>query len=612
MSFQDICCDFDDSNELIIASADYYKGPCTGLACFDKNKQNQNTQEENELFNNLHRYADFEDDVNERFKDDIMDTEYDMDGTNVRINVSSNRCYQNYINEQGYCASSDDEPCYSADCSDDCIIYGLNDADDAFDNNIDNNDSQENIQADIFLQEPNVSINYDNDADDVVDFDLDSDDKFVPNNRTYQLQHNQTTNADVNKNINVNNLSQQACFNGGVQIIPLEKTLNDNIETKSYKLVLQGQHINGIPIVLKNFTWVRELIIRNTKIQKLDDLPPNLTDLIVESNLIPLLNGSVLPNSLINLKFTNNKTLNIINLKEGLIDVNLSYNDFSEIRCCIPSTVQSLMLSYNKNFVKMPIFENDGENLRLLDLSSTGITDIDDLPHGITELKTSQCPIITVSKLPRDLITWKSFKSRIKTIRCDFPEGLTDFDISDSCLESCPNFNNQIKTIDLSSNMLITVPDFPHTAFSVDVRDNYYITDEEIMTLEKSLPKNMSFFGGNTSSSPVETAKAYPSCQYSPLTNKYRNSDTMYAPYQYGLNVNNRIFGSNICGTNSYNGNEGSDFFNQGNNFWMGNNFNRFVRYGQHNNQLCNYEPHEYSESNPHYIVLPKRAITLE
>ena len=395
-------------------------------------------------------------------------------------------------------------------------------------------------------------------------------------------------------------------------MLTLNELLNENVHRQNKKLVLSGQHILMIPEVLAQYEWIEELVIKNTKIQKIENLPTKLTDLTIENNLIPVLNGYVLPSTIMNLKFTMNKTLNVVFLKEGIINLDLSYNAFSELRCPIPSTVQTLKISYNKNFHKLPMFENEGENLRTLEIASTKITNINELPSSIIYLDTSTCPINIVNKLPKNLTVWKSYKSEIKHIYCEFPDCLSDIDISDSKLETCPNFNTEIKTIDISSNFLVTIPEFPFTAESVDVTNNIWVPDDEIEVLKKTLPHSMSFKGGNTTNTPVnniepseptepvECIATYPE-QYSRTLS---SPDNCNARYQYGLGVNNGYYGIQNA-YQRYQFSQNSDF-SEGTNFA---NFNRFNRIGfQQPESSCD----DYSESNPHYIILPKRAVILE
>jgi hypothetical protein len=615
MSFNNTYGEFKHGDDMVITSSNFYKSPQLNDSSQSTTRKELTQEEETEYYKNFHKYAKFEDDINEnyadyKYYDEVDDDEYDSKYGNTKNLIA-------YINQTNRSTPSSDDvnTGYSADDSTDEIVYGESDmVDVVFSSNVDEGD----INADIFSKADNYVKEQD------IIFDVGSEEDIPETVLDSSLQSfllEQSVAQENKQNLTIEHLSQQACFNGGSKILTLNELLNENARNQNKKLVLSGQHILMIPEVLAQYEWVEELVIRNTKIQKIENLPTKLTDLTIENNLIPVLNGHILPNTIMNLKFTMNKTLNIVLLKEGIINLDLSYNSFSEVRCLIPSTVQTLKISYNKNFHKLPMFENEGENLRTLEIASTQITCIDELPNSIIYLDTSECPINTVNKLPKNLTVWKSYKSEIKQICCEFPDGLSEIDISDSKLETCPNFNAEIKTIDISSNFLVTIPDFPFTVQSVDVTNNIWVPSEEIEVLKKALPRSISFKGGNSGNTPVNSIETSEPSEpveiveptecvvtYPEQHNRRPlNPDNLNARYQYGLGVNNGYYGIQ----NAYQRYQRYQS-TQPSEFAEGLNFANFNRFNRINFQQPDSNYDDYSESNPHYIILPRRAVILE
>lgn len=605
--------------------------------------------------------------TNETFQEDTID--------DIRQFAKINYCYvpddtsynnSNLYNEEN---SSDDKYDYST--------LTTSESEDIDDANNNTSDDEQNVipdLSDIFGNAINTTNTIHDDTnnkniDNKINVQYDNDYRYV-DFQSYEdysdyKNNNQPHIKEACKNY-VNNFNMSSY---------LEKILTNSLESRNEKLMLIGDTINVIPDILKEFTWVTDLTIKNTKIQKLINLPPCLTSLTIESNLIPLFDGSLLPDTVVNLKMTSNKTLNVINLKEGIVNLNLSYGYFNGIMSKIPSSVQTLIISENKNLSTLPKFSDDGVNIRTIDISRTSILDISELPNGITELQTNHCLFENVNKLPRDLIVWKSYKSKIKTINCDFPKNLTEVDLSYCFLNTCPDFGNDIKLIDLSSNCLQSLPKFPDTVSSVDFRNNYLISEDELTELQQRLPGNVSFlFGDLNTDSPNNTYNNNVFCAnfwdttndtHTPNTNVNSNVNSnigaynkpIITNYNYSNNANESPYHhdqfSNYYkkNTNVFHNNytdENTEYMRERNSRYMHNSENfeyireRNMRYDvdqtrmNHNNNFENMhgrfarnyshllnrhdfqinndymeESFDYSEKNPHYIILPQRAIKL-
>lgn len=261
----------------------------------------------------------------------------------------------------------------------------------------------------------------------------------------------------------------------------IDKKIEECFSSRTPKLKLKSFNFTELPDILTTFEWVTYLEINSTKITELKNLPPNLTNLDCCNNNIEILDGSILPSTLKILKFVKNKTRKIINLKEGLIDIDFSDNLLEEI-CSIPISTQTLDLSENCNFIHFPnLLENT--NLIALSLNRTEIYTIDEklIPNCIKILETCSCDKLTkITWLPCDLIEWKSYCCNIDTITCKFPVNLKNLDLYNNNLEEIPDFPEHIIECDLGLNNLKSLPTIPKTIKKLDIEKNknLIITDD--------------------------------------------------------------------------------------------------------------------------------------
>lgn len=248
------------------------------------------------------------------------------------------------------------------------------------------------------------------------------------------------------------------------------------------EIFLSGSHITEIPEKFKNFTLIETIKIEGTKISELKNLPPNITTLSAKGNVFKIVDGNEIPESVKNLELNNNSIIRLINLKNGIDVLELCGNSFEEIESIIPKSVTNLRLSTNQYLKKLPLFEENGVNLKILSICNTMITNIDDLPPNITSLESCYCEIKEVNNLPQTLLVWKSYSTKLESINCDFPPNLVEADFFNCNLTKCPPFPCTIEKIDLGRNCLTEIPFFPPTTESIDLKDN---TNFEISDIDK-------------------------------------------------------------------------------------------------------------------------------
>jgi hypothetical protein len=507
-----ICdCDFDDENEatcLNLAEYARYSGTSSQLQHFVKVPDNYH-----------YSYSDCEDDINENYKD--MAEEF------KRKNKKS--------------------------------MHRHNDEYDGYDVDDDNLDTDSNTS--------NVANGGKNSPEDI-DNDMEI---FGYNDNDYPTMGISIENAVAN-NLHIYKecfFENNSCFNGNKDKedeAVLSEILLKNESTREKILTLTGESIKNLPEILTTFLWVEEIVIINTNIEKLENLPPNINTLVFQNNNLELFDASVVPLTVKSIKFTSNCTKIIVGLKNGYEKIDLSYNNMKTIDSIIPSSVVELRLTECTFLKILPVFEDDGCNMKIIDIYGTSVEDIDSVPDTVEILNTCKTNIKEVNKLPSSLKEWKTYNSTLNKINCALPNGLTDVDFCDCFLKDCPDFPLSIKMIDLAKNLLEKIPSVPDTAQQIDVRDNKKLEDNAIKEFEKTVP-NIIVLSGN-----AENFTSILDLLHSHEDNDNDNKYFTGMEFSRGGNSNNSIY--NLWRRNS------SDFL-----------FN------------CS---SKFSDSNPHYIKLTK------
>jgi Leucine-rich repeat (LRR) protein len=267
-----------------------------------------------------------------------------------------------------------------------------------------------------------------------------------------------------------------------------DKRIEQCREIKSKELYISGEMILEIPKEIKYFDWLEELIIENTGIKNIHEntLPLSLKKLNIQYNDIVFLNCSVLPITITSLICSNNNIIDIIGLNEGIIEIDVSGNKLSTIHSILPKSLKSLDISSNKMLTELPNL-TICNNLESLNISNTGIINIDSIPDTIKNLISYKCNIKIINKLPKELILWSGYMSSLEKIKCKFPKKLEIFDMYSNNLITVPKFPSSIKIIDLSRNYLKMIPEFPNTVNTVNLKLNHDIKMNDIKKLQKKL-----------------------------------------------------------------------------------------------------------------------------
>jgi len=267
------------------------------------------------------------------------------------------------------------------------------------------------------------------------------------------------------------------------------KTIDANMESKSDELIISNCKIDKLSDVVATMIWVTKLTIRSSELKSIENLPPNLVELVVVNNDIPHLDGSMLPATLQLLLWAGNSTKTVVDLREGITELIIKDNLITEL-CTVPSTVKKLFLTDNSDLELLP---HISEGCEKIDLNCSGITNIDRLPDSCTELNTCRCKIPIVNKLPASLKIWKAFISEIAAITCEWPLGLIEADLFKNDLSYVPDFPPFTETVDLEHNNLKTIPKFPPTVLNFNIRNNHLLSISDAFREEYSRSPNVLF-----------------------------------------------------------------------------------------------------------------------
>jgi hypothetical protein len=262
-------------------------------------------------------------------------------------------------------------------------------------------------------------------------------------------------------------------------------TIDANMESKSDELIIANCKIDKLTEVVASMTWVTKLTVKNSDLKSIENLPPNLVELVVICNSIPHLDGSMLPSTLKLLIWIKNYTKTIVDLREGIVELIIKDNLITEL-CAVPSTVKQLCLTDNSDLGILPSIS---EGCEKIDLNCTAISNIDGVPDSCIELHTYRCKIPIVNKLPANLKIWKAYISEISAITCEWPLNLVEADLFKNELSYVPDFPPFTETVDLEHNNLKTIPKFPSTVLNFNIRNNHLLhISEEFRELYSRSP----------------------------------------------------------------------------------------------------------------------------
>ncbi len=236
-------------------------------------------------------------------------------------------------------------------------------------------------------------------------------------------------------------------MNNPVSIL-LEKNKND----KNVTLDISNKSLNKIPEELKEFIWIKKLVIKKNAISSIptSDFPPNITFMDISINRIMKINGSMLTINLVVLEVQNNR----IEEFDGkdfkyLKKINLSFNELKEIKSFPPNLIEG-DFSFNK--------------------------------------------IIEITSFPQNMIRCDLSTNRLQTIATKFKKHskLKFLDVSHNYIKDSDKImlNNGLIEFDISDNLLDKLPKAP------DTLESFIFSHNNICEIDKPLPKSLKKLSG--------------------------------------------------------------------------------------------------------------------
>ena len=255
----------------------------------------------------------------------------------------------------------------------------------------------------------------------------------------------------------------------------MDALINDSFITRSPLLVMISVHLDTLPEILTQMDWIKTLTIINSGLSELKNLPPKLETFKCKRNNIPFLDGNLLPHTIKELEFEDNKTEVVINLHEGLLYVSLADNKLKELTT--PSTVTKINLKGN-HFDKEPILN---EGIMEIQMSNNPLTSIDKIQKSVMILDVCRTKLAEINNFPPGVITFKAYLCNLVKINVPFPESIKELDLYKNNLEEIPELPPRLTTVDLSGNKLKELKNIPETIRHLDITDmkTLILTDEQ-------------------------------------------------------------------------------------------------------------------------------------
>ncbi len=258
----------------------------------------------------------------------------------------------------------------------------------------------------------------------------------------------------------------------------MEPILAECRATKDKQILnLTGKLCDELPAEINMFDWLTVVILKDTKIQYLHNLPPNTAILNAVNCKIKTLERDM-PSKLKALILTNNfiNYIDVFKLPASLEILKLNDNVLED------ADVKSIFLRTDMYLQHLDISKN-----RKLTNLGFDICHTLSILNSLKELHMSDNTIEKIELLPFNLEVLIAKNSGIKTIS-SFPDSLLEIDLSNNKLRRIPNIPNHLKKLLLTNNNLTSFPDhqIPETICTLDISNNELGDTHEI---EKAVKK---------------------------------------------------------------------------------------------------------------------------
>ena len=245
---------------------------------------------------------------------------------------------------------------------------------------------------------------------------------------------------------------------------------------KDKKFIMHGGCLVTIPPALADFAAITNLTLKGMELEMLDNIPPCVEYLYVDSNNLRELDETKLPKTLKTISANDNQIVHIRMANSGVMSLFLARNPLTgEMK--FPKVMSELRLTSSK----IPDLESLKECVIInLGIARTHVqTDLHDIPDSVVNLDATFVPITIVSSLPPNLETLKMQSCGLQLIDTKFPKTLSDLDLHKNYLKEVPFLPRKMKSLDLSANKIEKIPEFPDTITDmIDFKDNPASNDD--------------------------------------------------------------------------------------------------------------------------------------
>uniref|UniRef100_A0A6C0EAV3 Uncharacterized protein n=1 Tax=viral metagenome TaxID=1070528 RepID=A0A6C0EAV3_9ZZZZ len=270
-----------------------------------------------------------------------------------------------------------------------------------------------------------------------------------------------------------------------------EEIITESLDKKDKILNFTSVILTKVPSIIQGFDWVKQLVLKKCDLTEITYVPINLVEFVCVENNIKIFDASILPNTLECLEYRENKTKKIINLKEGILKLDVGDNFLSTLD--VPRTVIDLKID-NNPFEYLPELS---DNIMSLDISRTNIKTLPKLSEKLENFKLSSTSILTINHLPDTLIEFVAYSSDLTFINCVLPSNLQVLDLFGTKIRTLPSLPDSIKFLDLGRLLNITeLPNIPEKLEKLDISmtESLKLTSEQKRIIrEKIHPENLTW-----------------------------------------------------------------------------------------------------------------------
>lgn len=258
------------------------------------------------------------------------------------------------------------------------------------------------------------------------------------------------------------------------------KKIKNCISRKNERLYIKDIRMTCIPKIFKKLTFLKNLIINDCSLNRVNNIPPNIEKLDLDDNEFTEIDQKELPKKLEYLSIQNNNIKKLILDEIEIKKINFSKNIVNVEEIKLNPKVEKLNIEdseiYSLDFLK------DLINLKIIDFSKNYVSDFENIPDNVEEITADRLKnsgSIVIKKLPLSLKEFNCKHSNISSFAFEnFPSNLRDIIMINNNLETVPVLPDTLSRIDFERNKLTTLPNIPISLEFIDISGNNFSKKE--------------------------------------------------------------------------------------------------------------------------------------